>query len=361
MAFLKDALHANPMALTLAGLTVGFLFGAMACVTNFCVMGAVSDWRTFGDKGRLGAAALAAAVAIAGAQMLHTWGAVDLDKSMYLSPRINWAGALSGGLLFGFGMVRAGGCASRNLIRAGAGDLRSLMTLAVLSIMAFATLSGVLGPVRNAFENATVVSSSYLGLTAPSLTAIAAKFGLSPETARVVAALAIALPLLLFAVLPGQILARPRNLIGGTAVGILVTLGWLMTGLSFDDMDVHPVLPSSLSFVKPVGDAFDWVQRSTALGWPGFGAATVFGALAGSFAVSRWRGHLRFSGFANRDDLVNHLSGAVLMGIGGVLGLGCSIGQGITGLSTLSLQSLIAAAAILCGAVLGMKRLERRV
>ena len=361
MAFLRDALHTHSYALALAGLVIGFLFGAIACVTNFCVMGAVSDWRAFGDKGRLGAVALAAATAIAGAQTLHAYGIADLDKSMYLVPRINWAGALLGGFIFGVGMVQAGGCASRNVIRAGAGDVRALVTLFILAVAAFVTISGVLGPLRNWFETTTLINSETLGLPVPSVGAIAMKLGLAPDAARLAACMLIGAPLLIFALIPGRVLVSPRNLIGGLAVGLLVTLGWLATGLSFDEMDVRPVMPASLSFVRPVGDALDWLERSTALGLPSFGAATVFGALAGSFAVSAMRGHFRLSGFANRSDLFHHLGGALMMGIGGVLGLGCSIGQGITGVSTLGLQSLIAAGSIVAGTAMSLKRLERRL
>lgn len=361
MSFLRDALHASPYALALAGLAIGFSFGAVACATNFCVMGAISDWRTFGDKSRLGAAALASVVAIAGAQTLQAWGTVDLTNSIYLAPNINWAGALLGGLLFGFGMVQAGGCASRNLVRAGAGDIRALVTLLVLVIAAFATISGVFGPLRNWFETATLITAARHGLAVPSVNAIAATFGLMPDQARLAASLLIGGPLLGFAVISGRIFSNPRNLLAGLGVGLLVTLAWLVTGLSYDEMDVHPITPTSLSFVRPVGDAIDWLERSTALGALGFGAATVFGVLLGSFAVSLLRGHFRFSGFANRDDLFHHLGGAIQMGVGGVLGLGCSIGQGISGVSTLSLQSLIAAAAILAGAVMALARLERRL
>lgn len=357
---LRAFVLANPAAaLASAGFAIGFGFGALAQATNFCIMGAVSDWRLFGDKSRLGAAALASATAIAGAQLLQHYAIVDLSRSIYLMPRINWASAILGGTLFGYGMVHAGGCASRNVVRAGAGDLRAILTLLVLSSLALATIGGILGPARNWLETVSAIGVDRLGLKGASLADAGASFGLSPGIASLVAALLLIVPLLGFAAGPGRIFSQPRNLIGGLGVGLLVAAGWLITGLAFDDMAVRPLAPTSLSFVKPVGDAVAWLEHATALGFPGFAAATVFGALSGSFIAALVTGSLRVSGFAGRDDMLSHLSGAALMGVGGVLGLGCSIGQGISGLSTLAIQSVITATAIIGGAMLALARLQK--
>ena len=352
----------NPgVALASAGFTIGFGFGALALATNFCIMGAVSDWRLFGDKGRLGAAALATATAIIGAQVLQHFAIVDLSRSIYLMPRINWLSAIIGGLLFGFGMVHAGGCGSRNVIRAGAGDLRSILTLLVLSITALATIGGILGPLRNWIEVNSAIGIDQLGLKGASLADVAGRFGLDPQSASLAACLLLIVPLLAFAAGPACVFSQPRNLIGGLGIGLLVVAAWFVTGLAFDEMAVHPLAPAALSFVKPVGDAVAWIEHATAVGLPGFAAATIFGTLAGSFVAAVVTGTLRAAGFASQGDLVSHLGGAALMGVGGVLALGCSIGQGISGLSTLALQSVIASAAIIAGAVLALTRLQKSI
>src|SRR5262245_753665 len=158
MSGLRDWITANgPAALALGGLLIGFAFGAIVFRTNFCTMGSISDIVNLGDWRRFRAWLLAAAVAIAGAQLLQWAGVVDLARSMYLAPSLNWAGSLLGGLMFGFGMVFAGGCPSRNLARAGGGDLRALLTLVVLGIFAYMAIGGVIGPVRAALEAATSV------------------------------------------------------------------------------------------------------------------------------------------------------------------------------------------------------------
>jgi hypothetical protein len=169
----------------------------------------------------------------------------------------------------------------------------------------------------------------------------------------------IAGPLLMFAIYRGRILSQPMLLIAGLGVGVIVTAGWAITGLVSDDMAVRVIAPSSLSFVRPVADAIDWLERSTALGLPGFGAASVFGVLVGSAFASVVTQTMRFTGFSDSADFRRHLFGAVAMGVGGILGLGCTIGQGVTGLSTLAVQSFLTAAAIIVGAVFGISRLQR--
>ncbi|PPC87233.1 MAG: hypothetical protein CTY31_07745 [Hyphomicrobium sp.] len=356
----RDLMSQSPaVSLALGGFVLGLAFGWLARASNFCVMGAVSDWRISGDCGRLGAAALAAATAMIGAQSLDAAGIVDLSRSMYVAPHINWAASIFGGLIFGFGMVFAGGCPSRSLVRAGGGDFRALVTALVMAVAALATVSGILGPARSSFEAATAIDLTTYHLPSQALPAVLASFNFDPSIMRWMALAIIAGPLLMFAIYRGRILRQPMLLIAGLGVGVIVTAGWAMTGLVSDDMAVRVIAPSSLSFVRPVADAIDWLERSTALGLPGFGAASVFGVLVGSALASVASQSLRFTGFSDGADFRRHLFGAVAMGVGGILGLGCTIGQGVTGLSTLAVQSFLTAAAIILGAVFGLARLQR--
>ncbi|MGQ0456733.1 MAG: YeeE/YedE family protein [Hyphomicrobium sp.] len=356
---LREWVTASPStALALGGLAIGVAFGWLTRAANYCLMGAVTDWRVTGDASRLGAAALAAGVAMIGAWALDAAGVVDIGRSMYLTPRINWIGALGGGFLFGVGMVYAGGCPSRALVRAGGGDVRAAFTLLVMAIAAYASLSGVLGGARVALDLTTALDLSRFGVASQDLPHVIATFAGAPamSTTFVVAALVAILALRLIG--PGD---RWRHLAGGLGVGFIVTLGWALTGLAADDMATQPVTPSSLSFVKPVADAIDWIERSTALGWPSFAATSVFGVLAGGFAAALASRSLRVQGFADASDMKRHVFGAAAMGVGGVFALGCTIGQGVTGLSTLSIQSFLAVGAMLAGAVYAVERLQRSV
>lgn len=361
MSFFADFLSQNAgVALAIGGLLLGLAFGAIVQRTNFCTMGAVSDWILLGDKRRLRAWGLAIAVAIAGTHAATLGGAVALEKAMYLAPTLNWFGHIVGGTIFGFGMALAGGCPSRNLVRVGSGDLRSLMVLIVVGITGYMTLGGVLGPARAWTEQMTQVALSRLGSSTQGLGDVVAA-GLGMQGGRVTAVIAFAIAAGLIAVCFADkgFRSSRSNIVAGIGIGVLVAAGWLLTGLAYDDMASRPQPPISLSFVRPAGDALDWLQRATALGLPNFGVTSLAGAIIGAGLAAWGSGTFRLATFANKTDTLTSLGGAVLMGVGGILALGCSVGQGITGVSTLAIGSILTLAAIVGGTVAGVRALER--
>lgn len=358
MNALRDLVTADaPVWLAAGGLLIGFAFGAIAHATNFCTMGAISDIMNLKDWRRLRAWLLAAGTAILGAQLLQWIGAVDLSLSMYLSARLNWAGSILGGVMFGFGMVFAGGCASRNLVRAGSGDVRSLLVLVLIGTLAYMTIGGILGPLRAALETATSVM-----LSAPTQSfgdLLATQLGITSRTGHLIAASGVLLPVFVFCFANADFRASRRHVWSGIGIGLSIIAGWSLTGLAFDEMADWPRPPISLTYVRPVGDAMEWLERFTAAPLPGFGVATVLGALLGAFVTAALTGGFRVTGFAGTDDTLRHLTGATLMGIGGVMALGCTIGQGISGVSTLAAGSFLTVLAIVLGTVFGVKTLER--
>lgn len=350
MSGLRDAIAANgPAWLACGGLAIGFAFGAIVFATNFCTMGSVSDIVNLGDWRRFRAWLLAIAVAIAGLHAIEAAGAVEVQRSMYVGPRLAWVGNFVGGLTFGFGMVFAGGCASRNLARVGGGDLRALITLVVLGIFAYTSIGGILGPIR-----AWVEQSASVMLASPDQR-IGSIAGI--DQGQVAAGVAAAVALLCFG--SREFRTSPRHVLSGLGVGLCVVAAWAVTGLAFDELADRPTAPASLTFVRPIGDTLEWLQRYTAGRLPGFGVATVLGAILGAFAMAVGMGRFRLSGFSDLADLKRSLFGAAMMGIGGVLAIGCTVGQGITGVSTLALGSVITFAAIVAGGAIGVKALER--
>jgi hypothetical protein len=341
---------AGPSGLAAGGFVIGAVFGALTHRTNFCTMGALVDATTFGDWRRFRAWMLAVAVALLGAQALVASGVVDLTRSMYLTPTLNWAGHLVGGLMFGVGMVLAGGCASKNLARAGSGDLRALLTLVVLGIAAFVAIGGLLAPARLVLET-TAVDLKRLGFATQS----ASGGLLSPVTTGVVVGALLAA----WTVSSQSFRTSPVHVISGIGVGLCVVAGWALTGLADDEFAARPMPPISLTFVRPTGDALEWLQRYTAGPIPGFGVATVFGALAGACLSALLSGRFRVSAFSGAADTRRSLLGAILMGVGGVLALGCTVGQAITGLSTLAIGSILTFGAIVIGGRIGIAWLER--
>ncbi|MDA0996839.1 MAG: YeeE/YedE family protein [Proteobacteria bacterium] len=337
--------------------TLGIAFGATAQRTNFCTMGAISDMVMMDDRNRLRAWLLAIAVGIAASQGLHLAGLVDLNKAIYLTPNLGWAGAVIGGLMFGFGMTQAGGCGSKTLIRLGAGNLKSLYVAVVLGIFAYMTLRGVLALVRTALEGATNVDLKASGVVNnQGLPDLLAATGLEIGSARMILAAAAVALLVWYCFKDGDFRQSKRDVIAGLIIGLTVPAGWAITGIAgFDEFQPTPLF--SLTFVAPVGNSLQYLMTFTGATID-FGVASVGGVIAGSFLAAMSAKEFRVESFVDADDMIRHTIGAALMGTGGVLALGCTIGQGLTGMSTLAVGSVLALGSIIAGGVLGIRYLE---
>lgn len=341
------------------GLLIGFIFGFIVYRTNFCTMGSVSDILSFGDYRRFRSWMLAAVVAMVGVAALQWLGIMDSGQSLYMTPNFGWLANIVGGLIFGFGMVFSGGCISRNLVRAGSGDLRSATVLLVTGLFGYMTIGGLLGPLRVAIFGPATLDLSALNLETQGSGEILAKLtGMGTGTANLVALVVLAGGLLIYCLKDADFRKSPTHLIAGVGIGLCVVAGWMLTGLAQDDFADVPVALISLSYVRPTGDTLDYLMRFSALGAPGFGVVTLAGALLGGFAGAMSTGRAHLATFADASDTVRNMFGAALMGIGGVLALGCTVGQGLSGVSTLAVGSFIALTFIIIGAIAGVKSLE---
>jgi uncharacterized membrane protein YedE/YeeE len=340
----------------LGGFVIGMVFGAVVQRTDFCTMGGISDLVLMGDGRRFRAWLLAITVAIIGTQALYFGGVIDINKSIYLSANLGWLGAIIGGAMFGFGMTQTGGCASKTLVRLGSGNLKSLIVMMVLGIFAYMTLRGLLALPRLQLET-TNIDLTQRGLHNQNLGEMAgAAIGLSAAPARAVAATALALLFLVICFKDTNFRRSAPNIIAGVVIGLCAIGGWLVTGVLAAD-EFNPVQLASISFVAPTGEGLQYLMTFTG-STINFGIAVIGGVITGSFLMAVATGSFRIESFVDRHDLTRHVGGAMLMGAGGVLALGCTIGQGITGMSTLSLGSMIAWLSILGGGYLGIKYLE---
>lgn len=340
------------------GFIIGLVFGFIVYRTNFCTMGSISDILSFGDYRRFRAWLLAGAVAILGVLWVEGAGVADMTQSMYLTSNFGWGGHIVGGLLFGFGMVFAGGCISRNLVRAGGGDLRSIVVLLITGIFAYITIGGILGPVRVAAFGPLTADLTTLGMDDQRTGSLLASLtGIGAGTANLVAAIAIAGALLIYCFGNKDFRTSPRMIVAGVGIGLCAVAGWLLTGLAYDDFADNPQLVS-LTYTRPAGDTLEYFMRYTALGAPSFAVVTTLGALAGGFVGAVSMGRLHLTTFADKSDSIRNMAGAALMGIGGVLALGCTVGQAITGFSTLALGSIITFVFIVIGGIAGVKTME---
>ncbi|QOG19907.1 MULTISPECIES: YeeE/YedE family protein [Bradyrhizobium] len=336
----------------LAGLVIGLIYGSVGLLSGFCLMSSMRDWLTKGDGRLVRSYALAIAVAIAASQFLAGNGTVDLGKSIYLQPTFSVPVLFLGGLLFGYGMVLSNGCGSRALVLLGRGNLRSFVVVIVLGIAAQMTLKGLIAPARIA-----MVQSSQTTVSANSLPSLLTTLGLTEVVARALAGATIVLALVLFALAHPPFRRSPGQIAAGIIVGLLVAGGWYVTGhLGADDFNPVPV--TSLTFIAPIADSLQYAMLSTGLTL-NFGIATVAGVFSGSLVTALATGRFHLEGYSSPRHMLRSGGGAALMGIGGVMAFGCSIGQGLTGLSTLALGSFIAVAGILLGTTAGLRGVLR--
>lgn len=333
-----------------AGFAIGLVFGVVGLLSGFCLLSSLRDWWTADDGRKIRSYAIALAVAILGTQLVAGAGIVDIGKSLYLQPSFSAPLMFAGGLLFGLGMVLSNGCASRALVLLGKGNIRSLVVLVIIGVTAQMTLKGLIAPARLA-----VLQWTQLAPPAISAPALLSSLGLNETLARAVVALIAAGALSIFAFSDRQFRRSYGQMAAGVAVGLLVVAGWLATGWLGAD-EFNPVPVTSLTFISPIADTVQYVMFSTGLTL-NFGIALVAGVLTGSVATSVLTGRFQLEGYTSVSHTVRSISGAALMGGGGAMAYGCSIGQGLTGLSTLAIPSLVAATGIVAGAALGVRRI----
>ena len=339
----------------LLGFLVGIVFGVIVNKTNFCTMGAISDWVNMGSKDRLRAWFLAIGVAILASQAMQVAGVIDLGEALYLTQNFGWLGHIMGGFLFGIGMTLASGCGQRTLVRVGGGNLKSLVVLLILGLTAYMTMRGLLAILRvNAVEltNINLASAGIADQGIGTLLAVALGIENVAQVNIIVAAL-LGGGLVVYAFAAKSFRHSFDNIIAGLVIGLIIAAGWYATGvIGYDDFE--PVRFESYTFVGPTAESMMYLMTFTG-STINFGIAAVFGVILGSFVYVVLAGRFRVETFTDRDDMIRHIKGGVLMGFGGVLALGCSIGQGMTGMSTLALGSLMSLVSIIFGSALAMK------
>ena len=337
-----------PNIVLIAGLLIGLVFGAVGLLSGFCLTNGLRNWWTQGDGRMVRSFALALAVAIAGTQFLAARGFIDLSQSIYLQPAFSAPLMLFGGLLFGFGMVAANACASRALVLLGRGNLRSLVVVAVVGVTAEITLKGLIAPTRLA-----VLHWSQTTLHDISVPALIAAGGPSDLFARFLAVALTSGALLIFAFSHAPFRQAKGQIAAGVAIGLLIPAGWFATGsLGADPFNPAPV--ASLTFVAPIADTLQYAMLSTG-STLSFGIVVVAGVLLGSFVTALVTRRFEVEGYSSTRHMLRSIGGAALMGCGGALDYGCTIGQGLTGLSTLAVPSILAATGILLGAAAALR------
>lgn len=329
----------NPQQLMLWGaLVLGLLLGGLMQWSRLCLLRGLVNLRQ-GDQLKLKAFALAMATGLLTSQLLTQWLAVDLSSSVYLQPNPPLPVIFIGGLIFGCGMALANACSGRSLVLCATGNLRALVTLFCVALGAGLTLSGLLAETRVHLENL-----SRIQLTSNSLPPFLG--------------LLLGLALLIYALYGATLWRSLPDLIGSLLIGTLVAGGWWLTGVVGLD-EFEPVRLASLTFIAPLFETQQYLVLATGLRLS-FGLILVIGVVAGAWIRALWSRELHWQGFSTTAQLQRSLVGGLLMGIGGVLALGCTYGQMLSGFSTLALASLVAIAGIVAGAWFSLVLMQKK-
>jgi len=350
-------------------LLITTILGAIMQKTSFCTLGAGSDGILMEDWSRMRQWCLAIGIAILGVALMSHLGWIDVSKSFYTGNRVLYLSTVIGSTLFGIGMVLASGCGSKTLVRIGGGNLKSIVVFIVLGLVAYMTMRGFLGIMKaNTIDKVSLSLSTNQDL--PSI--LSASFGIAKENLRSILALIIGGVFIGFALLKKSFWSS-ENLLAGIGVGVAITAIWWVSGryahLTEDPNTLQEAFlvtnsgrMESLSFVAPYAFALDWMMftsdKSKILT---IGIVAVIGMILGSAISSILSKNFRWESFRGVEDTANHLVGAALMGFGGVTAVGCTIGQGLSGLSTLALNSFIAFPGFILGAYIGLQYLQWRL
>ncbi len=349
---------------------LGFILGYVVNKTNFCTMGAVSDLVNIGDTSRLKAWFLAIAIAILGVTILEFVGAINVNDSRipYRNSVLFWPRYIVGGIMFGIGMTLASGCGNKILIRIGGGNLKSIFVLLVAGLMALLmTRTDFYGLLFHSWMSPLSPDLAKLGINDQSIqTIISSIFRL--DSGNIFSTLFIPLITIFFLfkfIFSSNKKLSADNITSGIVVGLVVVFAWLLTGgqlgqawienNDFLDTPYPAVGVQSFTFINPMGETLLYTTSGLNSFFLTFGVAALLSTIFGSFVYALISKNLRLEWFVNKHDFIRHLVGGILIGIGGVLSLGCTIGQGVTGVSTLALGSIITLISIIFGASLMMK------
>lgn len=363
---------------------IALILGAVVKKTDFCTMGGVSDWVNMGDTGRLRAWLFAIAIGVLGVMALEATGLVNVNSTFppYRQPSLVWLENIMGGVLFGIGMTLASGCTNKTLVRVGGGNLKSIVVILVVAVIAYFMI--------NPFPDSdkTLYSMLFYPWTSPATVALSTNQDLGAmlfkdnvATGRMVMGGVIGVLLLLWVFKSADFRSSFDNILGGLVVGLAVLAAWYVTSNVMVDAggevmslqayaqnwdfyapagairpaDAGPLAPQSFTFVNPLGQALGYLSGGLKNTLITFGVVAVAGVILGSLLWALISRSFRIEWFASGRDFVNHLVGAILMGFGGVLAMGCTIGQGVTGFSTLALGSILTFVAIVIGSAATMK------
>ncbi len=330
----------------LLGLGGGAVLGLAARLGEFCTFGAIESAFMGHDQRRLRVWGIVLGVAILSVFTLDALGQLDISQTLYHRVQWNPLASIIGGLIFGYGMSFSGNCGFGALARFGGGDLRAMVVVIVIAISGFFTLNGPLAPLRvKLFPTSDANAPQGIAHLLSDMTG----------TPPLIFAALIAAALILWALLYAPLRQRRVEIFWGIAAGLAITSAYWGTSI-LREASFEEILIRGHTFTAPLGATLLYIMTSSGAGF-GFATGSVLGVMVGAFIGSHIKGHFRWEACEDPRELGRQVFGACLMGIGGVIAVGCSIGQGVSAFSTLAYSAPVTLAAIIVGAVLGIKHL----
>lgn len=338
----------HPWFLAFAGLGAGILLGFVARANHFCTMSALERMWYADDSRGVRTWMLAAATAMIATQSLQALGMVDTQSSFYIHSSFAWVGAIAGGLAFGIGMALVGTCSFGALVRLGGGSLRSLIVLIVLGLAAMSAQKGLVAQARVALSDNHAIDLSEMG--GQSIGALASWW--SGHDLTLTIALVAGLAMFCWIFSECRYRSHTGSILTGLTIGLIITFGWWATTYA-SEHSFEVVQIEAGSFVVPVADTILHAITFTGV-VPDYGVGLVLGVIGGAAACAAWKRDVRWEACDDARELGRHIAGGALMGFGGVFAMGCTIGQGVTGVSALAISAPLVLASIFLGAKLGL-------
>ena len=364
---------------------LSILLGVIVNKTNFCTMGAVSDMVNMGDYSRFRAWLLAIAVALIGVSVFEYMEMVNVTDSFppYRSTQLIYVENILGGIMFGIGMTFASGCGNKTLIRIGGGNIKSILVFFIIAIIAYYMTTPFPDSDKTLYSVLFYDWVNPLAISLESNQDLGALLGGAENTQimRLVVGLIVAAGMLFYIFKAVDFRSSKDNVLAGVAIGLIILSAWYTSSniavnaddtsyslsdyysewdMLAEDDEGKPATgralnPQSFTFVNPIGQTYGYIKDGLDSALLTFGLISVIGVILGSLLWALISRSFRIEWFVDFKDFINHTIGAILMGFGGVLALGCTVGQGITGMSTLALGSILTFISIVFGSALTMK------
>ena len=333
--------------LAIAGLAIGLMFGALAQRSRFCFR-AVAIETSRGEAGpKLAVWLIAFAAAIAVTQGLIVAGYLDVKEARQLAGQGSISGTVIGGLMFGVGMIMARGCASRLLVLSATGNLRALVSGLILTLVAQASLRGVLSPAREAIGALWTIDGGSRGVL--DATGLGNGAGLSVGL--------VLLAIGLWLAVRNRVGVWSR--VGAFGVGVMIAASWLATYL-ISQLSFEPVTVKSISFTGPSADTLMGLINAPSIPL-GFDVGLIPGVFAGSFVASLLARDFKLEGYHGGQSMARYITGAALMGFGSMLAGGCAVGAAVTGSTVFALTGFLALVSMWLGAAVTDRLLDNVV